>query len=279
MTQDISHATAAPALDVQRVRHPLKFRQLHVVRVTDVSPHLRRITVSGEELADFVSASFDDHMKLFFPTPGQRELVLPTATEQGVVFPEGVERPPARDYTPRRHDPVARELDIEFALHGDGPAADWALRAAPGDVLGVGGPRGSFIIPAGFDWHVLIGDDTALPAIARRLEELPAGAKAIVIAEVADASAQIALPSAAEVTLTWVHRAGAPAGSVEALASAARALTLPSGEGYVWVAAESAVARAVRAVMVEQHGVAKGRIRAAAYWKRGTANVHETLQD
>lgn len=272
-------STTPSALDTQRVRLPLKFRLLQVRRITDTSPFLRRITLHGEDLHDFASASFDDHVKLFFPLPGQTQPALPTATEQGVVFPEGVARPPARDYTPRRFDLAAKELDIEFALHGDGPAAEWATRAAVGDWLGVGGPRGSFVVPTAFDWHILIGDDTALPAIARRLAELPASATALVIAEVPDASGEIALPSAARVTVQWLHRHGAPAGEPAAFVSAAESLALPAGEGYVWVAAEASVARAVRAVMVERHGVVKSRIRAAAYWKRGTANVHETLQD
>lgn len=272
-------SSSAASLETQRVRHPLKFRLLQVRRVTDVSPFLRRVTLHGDDLQDFVSASFDDHVKLFFPLPGQSQPTLPTATEQGIVFPEGVTRPPARDYTPRRFDAQARELDIEFALHGDGPAADWAARAAPGDWLGVGGPRGSFVVPTQFDWHVLIGDETALPAIARRLAELPATVRAMVVAEVASAAGEIALPSAAQVDVQWLHRHDAPAGDPERLVAAAQTLTLPAGEGYVWVAAESGVARALRAVMVDHHGVAKSRIRAAAYWKRGAANVHETLQD
>src|SRR6266568_4230449 len=74
--------------------------------------------------------------------------------------------PVMRDYTPRRFDAVQRELDIEFALHGDGPAATWAAQAAPGQRVMIGGPRGSFIVPTDFDWHLLIGDETALPAVA-----------------------------------------------------------------------------------------------------------------
>ncbi|MCF7697685.1 siderophore-interacting protein, partial [Mycetohabitans sp. B2] len=92
----------------------------------------------------------------------------------GVAFPEHHPRPPARDYTPRRYDRHAGELDLEFALHDAGPASAWARQAQPGQWLGVGGPRSSLVIPTDFDWHLLIGDDTALPAIARRLDELPA---------------------------------------------------------------------------------------------------------
>ena len=94
--------------------------------------------------------------------------------------PEGVERSPGRDYTPRRYDAGRNELVIDFALHDAGPATDWAAQAEPGQQLAVGGPRGSFVVPDDFDWYLFIGDETALPAIGRRLEELRAGARAIV---------------------------------------------------------------------------------------------------
>jgi NADPH-dependent ferric siderophore reductase len=112
---------------VQRLRHELKFRELQVVRVNDVTPHLRAVTFTGESLADFVSPSFDDHVKLFIDT--------------------GAEEPARRDYTPRSFDNTKRELTLEFVLHGDGPAAGWASQAAPGQRVRIGGPRGSFLIP------------------------------------------------------------------------------------------------------------------------------------
>lgn len=102
-------------------------------------------------------ASFDDHIKLLLDV--------------------GDAEPVRRDYTPRHFDVRAQELTLEFALHGDGPAAQWAAQAQPGHRATVAGPRGSFIIPMDYDWHLLVGDDTAIPAIARRLEELPSGAR------------------------------------------------------------------------------------------------------
>ncbi|MEK6297821.1 MAG: siderophore-interacting protein, partial [Paraburkholderia tropica] len=192
-------------LDVVRVRHPLKFRLLRVVRVEALSSALVRVTLTGD-LSDFVSASFDDHVKVFFPPEGASQPVLPSLGPDGIVFPEGVERPAARDYTPRRFDPVANELDIEFALHEAGPATAWAAQAQPGQYLGVGGPRGSMVIPTGFDWHLLIGDETALPAIQRRLSELPAGARVAVVAEVANRAARIELPTAADLYAIWCYR-------------------------------------------------------------------------
>ncbi len=96
-------------------------RLLQVLRTQLVSSQLLRVTLGGDDLADFTSGSFDDHIKVFFLAPGAERPVLPVVGPDGIVFPEGQPRPQARDYTPRRYDPVARELDIEFVLHGDGP--------------------------------------------------------------------------------------------------------------------------------------------------------------
>ncbi len=89
-----------------------------------------------------------------------------------------------RDFTPRRYDPAQDTLEIDFAIHDAGPATRWAVKAKPGDTLALGGPRGSFIIPTTYDWHLLVGDETALPAISRRLAELPARTRTVVVAEV-----------------------------------------------------------------------------------------------
>jgi NADPH-dependent ferric siderophore reductase len=239
-----------PVRRVQRVRHELKRRELQVLRVDAVSPGFKRVVFGGESLADFVSASFDDHVKLMLDTGGAE--------------------PVRRDYTPRAFDTAARELTIEFALHGDGPAARWAAQAAPGQRIGVAGPRGSFIVPLDFDWHLLAGDDTALPAIARRLEELPSGARAIVVVQVADVADRRALRSDAAVDLQWV------ANDAELLA-AVRALRLPPGDGYAWCAGEAAAMAALRRVLVDEKGHDRQAIRAAAYWKRGAVAHHENL--
>ena len=128
-------------LNVERVRHPLKMRLLTVTRVERIAGLLARITFTGEDLQDFVSASFDDHVKVFFPADPALAPVLPTAGPDGIKFPEDVPRPAARDYTPRRFDTARQELEIEFVLHGDGPASTWAEQARPGQQLGIGESR------------------------------------------------------------------------------------------------------------------------------------------
>ena len=231
---------------VERVRHELKRRTLTVTHVEQLTPNFRRITFTDESLGDFVSASFDDHIKVFVDDA-------------------------RRDYTPRSFDNAARELVIEFALHGEGPAAEWAARAAPGHTLEIGGPKGSLIVPLDYDWHLLVGDETAFPAVARRLEQLPAGAKAIAVLQAADTADRREFKSAANVGLTWV------ATDAELL-SAVRALALPAGAGYAWCAGEAACMAALRRELVDVKGHPRESIRAAAYWKRGATGHHENLE-
>ena len=178
MNAPLPLAATAPSLAIERIRHPLQGRHLQVVRRTQVSPGFVRLTLAGPELAGFVSAGFDDHLKLILPAPGQDRPTLPTLQDGRPVF-DGP-RPVLRDYTPARFDAAAGELDIEVALHDAGPATDWAASATVGQWVGIAGPRGSMVVPTGFDWHWLLGDETALPAVARRLAELPASAVATV---------------------------------------------------------------------------------------------------
>lgn len=238
---------------VQRVRHETRRRDLQVLRVESPSASFRRVILGGEALAGFLSASFDDHVKLILDSGNGGEPVM-------------------RDYTPRHYDRAAGELTIEFALHGDGPAAEWAAAAQPGQRATIGGPRGSFIIPLDYDWHLLVGDDTALPAISRRLEELPAGAHAIVLLQVAQADRR-AFATQANAQIQWVV-------SDAALIDAVRALALPAaGEGYAWCAGEAATMATLRRILVEDKGHDRRAIRAAAYWKRGAQAHHENLED
>ena len=240
----------SPARRVQRVRHELRRREVEVARVETASPGFVRITFAGDELADFVSDSFDDHLKFVFDPP------------QGETQ--------RRDYTPRRFDRAARTVTVEFALHGHGPASDWARRAAPGQRAVLAGPRGSMIIPVDYDWHLLAGDATALPAMQRRLEELPAGTRTIVVAQVPAPDRRL-LSSAAELQLQWVADASE-------LLAALRALPLPPGEGFVWAAGEAAEMARVRDLFLLDKRHPRAALRVAAYWKRGASAFHEPLQ-
>ncbi|RIX72452.1 siderophore-interacting protein [Acidovorax cavernicola] len=275
MTDTLTASPASPDRTPRRVRHELRFRQLTVKTVQRVTPHLIRVTLTGDALEGFTSPGFDDHAKLFFPDATTGQLTLPTADPDGPVWPEGG-RPAMRDYTPRRHDAQANTLEIDFALHDAGPATQWAEQAKPGDIVGVGGPRGSFIVPTEFDWHLLIGDDTALPAISRRLAELPAGARVVVLAEVDSAADEIPFETQAELTLRWVHRQGAAPGLSPVLVDTLKAMALPAGDFHAWVGCESAIAKALRAHLVGERGANPKWVRASGYWRRGAAATHDT---
>jgi NADPH-dependent ferric siderophore reductase len=255
--QGLSAESRAP----RRVRHEPRRRELEVRYVERIAAHMVRVTLCGD-LDGFTSLGFDDHVKLFFP--------------DGPAGANGEPPMASRDYTPRRYDPAANTLDIEFVLHDAGPATRWAEQAKPGQTLHIGGPRGSFIIPDAFDWHLLVGDETALPAIARRLAELPAGTRVVVIAEVDGPADQVALTTAADATVTWVHRNGAEAGSTDVLARALATMNRPAGDYYAWVACESLTAKSLRAQLIADHGANPKWIRAAGYWRRGAVAVHDT---
>ena len=271
----MTHVTRAPV----RVRYETKLRLAQVTEVEQLSPRMRRITLAGEQLDGFTSAGAGDHVKLFFPAPGQAQPIMPTLQDGAPTYPEGAIRPVMRDYTPRRFNPQTRELAFEFVIHGEGPAAAWAAQAAPGQWLGIGGPRGSFLTPDDYDTYLLAGDETALPAIARHLEELRAGIPAVVLVEVADAAEERHLPTAANASITWLHRNGAPAGTTTLLDQALRDLQLPEGDTYAWIAAEVDTARRLRRYLVEEEGFLRDQVRAAGYWRLGSVGEHTVLAD
>jgi NADPH-dependent ferric siderophore reductase len=243
-----------PSQTIHRVMHEIKRRRLEVLRVVDLTPRMRRITLGGPELAGFVSLGTDDHVKLLFPQNAAQQAALET-----LVLGAGKDNGP----TPRRYDLNTLELDIDFVLHGDGPASTWAEQAQPGQFLHIGGPRGSMIVPDIFDSYLLIGDETALPAIARRLEGLAANRRALVIVEVENGKEQQVLQSAAEVNVIWVLREGGK----DPLLSTVRQIQVPAGSLYAWVATESKVSRQIRRVLLDEHGLNEQFVKAVGYWR------------
>jgi NADPH-dependent ferric siderophore reductase len=233
---------------IERVRHDLKLREVTVARINRVSPGFASITFQGEALEDFTSLSFDDHVKFMFNDASGEQV--------------------RRDYTPRRVDTDAREVDIEFALHGHGGAAEWARNATIGQRAIIGGPRGSMILPLAMDWHLLIGDGSALPAVTRRLEELPAGARVVAVLLV-DAANRRTLVTRADARIHWVD-------SDDALLQVLKELPLQPGAGLAWGGGEAALMARVRQVLVET-GMPRQAAKVSAYWKRGVADHHERL--
>jgi NADPH-dependent ferric siderophore reductase len=227
----------------QRIRHELRLRNVRVSGVERLSEHFVSVVFYGPELEGFRSDGFDDHVKFMLPGPDGEWI--------------------KRDYTPRRFDAERNELTIEFLLHGEGPASDWARSVQPGDGAAIGGPKSSMVVPTDYDWHLLAGDATALPAIHRRLEELPAEARAIVIAQVEPADRR-ELCSAAPMDLTWL----APD---EDIAPRLRRLALPDGDGFAWCAGEASDMALARDILFNEKGHPVAASRVAAYWDAGQA--------
>ncbi len=243
---------------IHRVMHDIKRRKLTVQSVTQLTPLMRRITLQGPELKGFISLGTDDHVKLFFPRTPQEHAALETLTP---ATDKDAPRPPMRDYTPRRYDAANGELDIDFVLHGEGPAATWAAQAEPGQFLHIAGPKGSMVVPDMFDSYLLIGDETAIPAIARRLESLPANRAALVVVEVANEQEQQVFQSAAQVDVIWIVR------GEQNLIDVTRRLEMPEGKLYAWVATESGLSRKLRRVLLEEFGLDEAFVKVAGYWK------------
>ena len=157
------------------------------------------------------------------------------------------------------------------------PATEWARQARPGQVLAIGGPRGSFIVPTDFDWHLLIGDATALPAIARRLEELPADAPAIALIEVEEPADALALRTGSGATVHWIHRS--EQAQDNALVPALARIDFPAGDYHAWIGCESATAKRLREMLIAERGANPKWVRASGYWRRGAAGTHDSFDE
>lgn len=243
---------------IQRVRHELVGRDVTVAAIEMVTPRMRRIHFESPELEGFHSPSADDHIAIFIETPDGEEV--------------------KRHYTPRSFDASRRRLAIDFATHEAGPATDWAENARVGDVLSMGGPRSSLVVSEDFDWYLLLADETALPALARRVEMLRSGVPVLTIATIFDAAEKQQLTTQADWRPVWLTRGEPSAADLTLVRAAIDELELPSGDGFVWIGGESVLVRGLRASFIER-GHPREWIHASGYWKRGVSDVHEVIDD
>lgn len=245
------------------------FHELTVRGSRAIAPRMRRVTLAGD-----VSRLDHDglHVRVLIPPRG-REPVWPSLSSDGrIIWPKGEDALAPRVYTIRSIDHGRGEIDIDVVLHEDSPGSVWARTAQAGDPIGLMGPGGGDIEPA--DWYLLAGDETALPVIARIAESLPATARATIRIEVADASEQQPIVSAAAIDIAWLHRDGAAPGTTDLLEQAVRAIDWPDAAlPYVLVGCEHKAARAIRGYLRKERGLARDRHLAAAYWRRGHAEA------
>lgn len=264
--------------------YPIVLRELEVLRIHDVTPGMRRVTLTGRQLEAFTSSTgfpmrefrspgFDDDVRLYFTYPGETQPILPEQGEKRAILPKDGPSPLSKTYTVRRYDPVERELDVDFVKHGTGTATTWAYRAAPGDRIHLGGPSSSRAFPTAADWLLVVGDDTALPAIGRLLDEAPDDLRAQVFIEISRDEHRQRLRDLPGVTVTWLSRDGAPAGNTTLLQDAVRDVDWGDGAAFAWVAGEQVMAREIRRYLIEHRGLAKEDIEFSGYWKRSEVVV------
>ncbi|MFE0176184.1 siderophore-interacting protein [Streptomyces sp. NPDC059002] len=257
----------------EKVGYPIRVRETEVVRTLMVGTGLLRVTLGGAGTEGFEAHAPDEHVKLLFPEP-DGTLRLPE--EDGLMLNWPRPAPTSREYTVRRYDPFTAEIDVDFALHDGGLAADWACAVEPGALVHVAGPPGGLIVPHSYDRYLLAGDLTALPAIARWLEELPRSARGWAFIEVADAAEEIELSAPEGIEVTWLHRGDRPAGTGDAFAQAVTAVTVPENERvYVWAAGEAGQLKPVRRWVRDALRLDKADHDITGYWKRGTADFDE----
>lgn len=232
-------------------------RELQVIRSTYITPHMLRITLGGEGLAGFPLEQESAYVKLIFPQAGEA-------------------RPLLRTYTVRQQR--ATEIDVDFVIHDvAGPASSWALNAAPGDTILVGGPGSKKLINTEADWFLLVGDMTALPAISVNLALLPHYARGHAVLEVASEADIQPLVHPENLELHWVINA---APDPEGVALRNHVAQLPWGEGQlsVWAACEFTSMRILRQYFRERE-VAKTHLYISSYWKIGNSeDQHKTAK-
>jgi NADPH-dependent ferric siderophore reductase len=246
-------------------------RPVHVLTVTGVTavtPAVRRVVLSGSPAA---VAAAGPTVSLLVPRVGEAAPRWPRVAKDGrIVWPDGAHGVSLRSYTARRQDPVAGEVEIDFVLHGDGPAAAWAAAALPGAPLGVAGGGSLGDRPAGS--LLLVGDETAIPAISRILDTAAPSARGVVLLEVAGTEEEQPLAVPDGISVRWLHRGGLAPGESTLLADAVAGLSRPEGDDvFAWVAAESATVRAIRADLRARWGLGRAQHHAIGYWRRGRA--------
>ncbi|MDU0340484.1 siderophore-interacting protein [Bosea rubneri] len=241
------------------------FKAVSVARARNITPSMRRITLACDDISHFERDGM--HVSVLIP-PSGRMPVWPRVGEDGrVIWPVGGDELARRTYSIRRIDREASELDIDVVLHGDSPGATWARTARAGDPIGLIGPSGGELPAA--DWYLLAGDETALPAIARIAEELPAKARATILLEVPNLEECQMISTRAHLDVHWLPRNGAPAGTTSLLETAIRSLAWPKcGAPYVLVGCEKRSAREIRAFLRRDRGMVKDRHLVVGYWQR-----------
>lgn len=253
------------------VKRKVNFQVIRVADITDLTPHLRRFTFTGTDMGHFAT---DRHLhcKLYFPQPGVMVPQWPVHGDDGMLrFPTGAHRLDVRTYTIRSFDMARQQLTVDIVLHGDGgPGAAWARHACIGQEVGITGPGGQGIVAA--DWYLLMGDETALPAIGRILAGLPAHASGMVLLEVQGEQDMLPLVHPAGIRVRWLFRGAQAAGTTTLISDALSAVTWPADETtrvFAWAGLEFSTFKTVRTYLREERLLTKEQHLVVAYWRKG----------
>lgn len=232
-----------------------------VLRTERLTPHMIRVVCGGDGLAAFqANACTDGYVKVLFPP-------------EGVTYPDPLDladlpteqRPRMRTYTVRGFDPEAGELVLDFVHHGDqGLAGPWAAALTAGDEVLLVGPGGGYAPSPQADWHLLVGDESALPAIATSLEALPEGARAEVYVLVEDESEQQPLVTKADARIRWLHRSRG-----DDLVTRVCGAEWPAGQVHAFVHGEAGFVRELRRYLFNDRGIDRDWVSISGYWRRG----------
>lgn len=239
-----------------------------VLRTSWTGPSMVRVVFGGADLARFPGSDRTDaYVKLVFLHPGA-PYDRPLDVDAVKAALPSEQWPRLRTYTVRAWDPAANELTIDLVVHGDeGLAGPWAARAAPGDELHLLGPGGGYAPDPAADWHLLVGDESALPAIAAAAEALPPDATGHLVVEVDGVADEQPLTVPAGVAVRWVHRAGRPVGA--ALVEVVANLELPAGTPHAFVHGEAGFVKDLRRLLRVERGIAKEQLAISGYWRKG----------
>ncbi|MGH3903112.1 MAG: siderophore-interacting protein [Pseudonocardiaceae bacterium] len=237
-----------PAPSEGRARRRVAGTVASVASVHTLTPRMTRVRLVGESLRGLGAV------------PGQTVKIYVPDTLTG--------DPVSRDYTVRGYDSAGPSLDIDFVLHGAGPAVNWARSAQPGDTLEFVGPSGRYRPDPAADWYLFAGDETALPAIQAYVEMLPGDALVRLCVEIADAAERQPIPGPARPAVRWLPRADEPAGTL--LEAAVRAAELPPGKGSIWLAGHTPTVRRIRAYLLDERGVDRRALYVKGFWDRAT---------
>jgi len=251
-----------------------------VQRTEQVMPHMIRVVLGGNGFDTFTPSGFtDSYVKLIFLSPGIDVAALPQPlTLDSFADLPAVTQPVVRTITVRHADPAARELAVDIAVHGEhGVAGPWAATAQPGQPLYVMGPSGAYAPDPSADWHLLAGDETALPAISVALEALPANAIGQVFIEVADPEDEVSLIAPEGVQINWLYRGGRAdlvgedrAGDFAPLVEAVKTAFWMPGQVHAFIHGEAqAVMHNLRHYIRKERGVDAKWASISGYWRRG----------